>query len=340
MSHRVLRTKLCDLLAIEYPILLAGMGGVARSELVAAVSEAGGLGIIGAAAMSPQTISEEVRKVRSLTNKPFGVDLILPSNATTGADTGTRMAFAAQEGIRRQMEAVLDERVPVFAAGLGNPAPWVPQMHELGMKVIALTGNVRNAKRLAAGGADVIVAQGHEAGGHTGRIGTFALLPQVIDAVAPLPVVAAGGVGDGRALAAVITMGGVGVWVGTRFIATVEAWAHVNYKNKLVESTEEDTIVTKSYSGKPMRNVKNRWTEDWEARPHEIQPFPKQLAIAGSKIDTGIRDGDIEYGCMPAGQITGLIKDIRPAADILHEMVDQAVEIFSERLPAEVLVRR
>lgn len=340
MAKNVLRTRLCDLLEIEYPIILAGMGGVSRSELVAAVSEAGGLGIIGAASMSPRTISEEVRKVRSLTSKPFGVDLLLPSNAQASGDTGTRLAFAGMEGIQRQLEAVFDERVPVFAAGLGNPAPWVPRMRELNMKVIGLTGNVRNAKRLAAGGVDVVVAQGHEAGGHTGRIGTFALLPQVIDAVDPLPVVAAGGVGDGRALAAVIAMGGVGVWVGTRFIATFEAWGHENYKNKLVESTEEDTVVTKSYSGKPMRNIKNRWTEEWESRPDEIQPFPKQLAVSGARIDTGMRDGDTDYGCMPAGQITGLIQDIRPAKQIVDEMIAQAVEIFSERVPAEVVVRR
>lgn len=340
MAQHILRTKLCDLLGIEYPILLAGMGGVARAELVAAVSEAGGLGIIGAASMSPRRIAEEIRQVRSLTSKPFGVDLILPANAAAGGDTGTRVAFAALDGIQKQMEVVLDERVPVFASGLGNPAPWVPRMHELGMKVICLTGNVRNARRLAAGGADVIVAQGHEAGGHTGRIGTFALLPQVIDAVAPLPVVAAGGVGDGRALAAVIAMGGVGVWVGTRFIATVEAWAHENYKNKIVASTEEDTVVTRSYSGKPMRNLKNRWTEDWESRPQDIQPFPKQLAVTGARIDSGIRDGDTDYGCLPAGQIAGLIGEIRPAREVLAEMVAQAIEIFSERLPAEVVVRR
>lgn len=340
MSHAVLRTKLCDLLEIEYPIILAGMGGVARSELVAAVSEAGGLGIIGAASMSPRTIEEEIRKVRGLTSKPFGVDLLLPSNASASSDTGTRLAFAGEEGIRKQMAAVLDNRVPVFAAGLGNPAPWVPRMHELGMKVIGLTGNVRNARRIAAGGADVVVAQGHEAGGHTGRIGTFALLPQVIDAVAPLPVVAAGGVGDGRALAAVIAMGGVGVWVGTRFIATVEAWGHLNYKNRILEATEEDTIVSRSYSGKPMRGLKNRWIADWESRPQEIQPFPKQLAVSGRNIDTGIRDGDTEYGCMPAGQISGLIHEIKPAGQVLAEMVQQAVDILSERLAAEVVVRR
>ncbi|HEX2174227.1 MAG TPA: nitronate monooxygenase, partial [Dehalococcoidia bacterium] len=162
----------------------------------------------------------------------------------------------------------------------------------------------------------------------------------VIDAVAPIPVVAAGGVGDGRALAAVIAMGGVGVWVGTRFIATIEAAAHPNYKTRLLESTEEDTIVTRSYSGKPMRNVKNRWIEDWESRPQDIQPFPKQLAIAGAKIDAGIRDGDTETGCLPAGQITGLITEIKPARAIVEEMVQQAAEIFSERLPTEVLVRR
>ncbi|HXG41311.1 MAG TPA: nitronate monooxygenase, partial [Dehalococcoidia bacterium] len=241
MSRPVLRTPLCDLLGIEYPVILAGMGpsgtatrGIARAELVAAVSNAGGLGVIGGAGMSPEELRQEIRKVRDLTDKPFGVDLLLPAlgqipPATSGGsapaswrelvpgevrefvlqikrrfelpDVGQEaMPRFAPDHIRRQMEVVLEERVPVFASGLGDPAPFVPDLHRNGTRVIALVGNVKNARRVAEGGADIVVAQGYEAGGHTGRVGTMALVPQVVDAVAPRPVVAAGGIGDGRGL--------------------------------------------------------------------------------------------------------------------------------------------
>jgi nitronate monooxygenase len=271
MARPVLRTRLCDILDIEYPIILAGMGGVATADLVAAVSEAGGLGIVGAASMPAEEIERQVRRIRDLTSKPFGVDVLLPSGVSTprpapstdaketaaagppkkprdylpaayntfidnaehefglpakGEDsewTSGMSRLGSGDFSKRQVEAILDLKVPVFAAGLGNPAPWVERFHAQGGKVIGLVGNVKNARRIADGGTDVVVAQGTEAGGHTGRIGTMALLPQVIDAVAPTAVCAAGGIGDGRGIAGALAMGCDGVWIGTAFLVSREA---------------------------------------------------------------------------------------------------------------------
>src|SRR5581483_10028139 len=260
MARYSLHTAICDILGIEYPVILAGMGptagrgggAAATAPLVAAVSNAGGLGVLGGAGSTPEELREEIRKVRSLTDKPFGVDLLLPSNLVRpvspspalpqrigegatdwraqipqeywDAINGLKAQFGIPEvqregpapgggawRIEDQVQVVLDERVPVFASGLGNPAPYVPPCRDLGIKVIALVGNVKNARRVADSGADIVVAQGHEAGGHTGRIGTLALVPQVVDAVAPVPVVAAGGIGDGRGLAAALALGAHGV---------------------------------------------------------------------------------------------------------------------------------
>ncbi|GAG33641.1 unnamed protein product, partial [marine sediment metagenome] len=240
----------------------AGMGGVAMAELTAAVSNAGGLGVIGGAMLTADGLREEIRKVKDMTDKPFAVDLLLAEG---------------MPGLAEQIEAVYAEGVPVFASGLGNPAPYAAEMHGRGMKIIAVVGNVRNARRCAEGGTDIIVAQGHEGGGHTGRIATLALVPQVVDAVKPLPVVAAGGIADGRGLVAALALGACGIWVGTRFVATQEAFGHLNYKNKIVESSEEGTVITKAFTGKTCRVIRNKYADDWLGREDEIKPFPFQL---------------------------------------------------------------
>lgn len=263
MARPVLRTALCDMLGIEYPVILAGMGPVAggitgpvaTAELVAAVSNAGGLGVLGGAGYGAERLREEINRVRSMTDRPFGVDLLLPSNYMGGAASGEMprdprdlipketysglkkiaedLGIEWQEAPRQpvataprprgggmsdeQMEVVIEEKVAVFASGLGSPAPWIERLKANGTKVLCLVGNVKNARRVAGIGADAVVAQGTEAGGHTGRIATLALVPQVIDAVAPTPVIAAGGIADGRGLAAALAMGAVGVWCGTAF---------------------------------------------------------------------------------------------------------------------------
>ncbi len=216
MTHPALRTSICETLGIEYPIIQAGMGFIARGELAAAVSEAGGLGVIGSASLSPDELRAEIRKVRTQTDRPFGVDILFATTRNPAADVVTgRLAH----GVQAHVDVVFEEKVPVLASGLGDPGPVVDQAHDLGMTVIALVGNTKNARRVEASGVDIVVAQGYDGGGHTGRVGTLSLLPAVLDAV-DVPVLAAGGIGDGRGIAAVLAMGGVGVWMGTRFVAS------------------------------------------------------------------------------------------------------------------------
>jgi nitronate monooxygenase len=427
MARYSLQTTICDILGIEYPVILAGMGptagrdggAAATAPLVAAVSNAGGLGVLGGAGSTPDQLRAEIRKVRSLTDKPFGVDLLLPSNvvrpvtpsrALAVQDRATRdvkddgggkfrdegaakggsqeitqpplpqrvgggagggaadwrsqipqeywdaiSGLKAQFGIpdvqregpapsggawriEDQVQVVLDERVPVFASGLGNPAPYVPRCRELSIRVIALVGNVKNARRVADAGVDIVVAQGHEAGGHTGRIGTLALVPQVVDAVAPIPVVAAGGIADGRGLAAALALGAHGVWCGTAFLATEEANIAPLQKQKIVEASEEDTRVTRLYSGKTMRNITNPLIEAWEALNIKALPMGLQGLLIADLL-AGIRAAGKEELLMnAAGQIAGLIGELRPAKAVLDEIVDGAAEVLTRDLPARAQV--
>lgn len=386
MSRPVLRTRLCDILEIEYPVILAGMGGVATAELVAAVSEAGGLGIVGAATMPPDEIERQVRRIRDLTSKPFGVDILLPSGvaAPPAQQDGEQKSASApklpsdlrtllpqpyqefitsaekefrlperqapseefSQGMRRigfgpsfskaQAEAILDLKVPVFASGLGNPAPFVESFHAQGGKVIALVGNVKNARRVADGGTDVVVAQGTEAGGHTGRIGTMALVPQVIDAVSPTPVCAAGGIGDGRGIAAALAMGCDGVWVGTAFLVSREAsWPDV-LKERVLAATEEDTRITRLYSGKTMRNINNPLIEYWESQKLDALPMGMQGIVSGEIMSRARDANKLELLMNPAGQISGMLHESRPAKEILAGMVREAAEILASGLPSRV----
>lgn len=390
MARPVLHTRVCDILGIEYPVVLAGMGGVATAELVAAVSEAGGLGIIGAATMPPEEIEAQVRKVRSLTDKPFGVDILLPSGvAPAGPQSGNggqgapaempqlpknpiellpqpykdfiqkaRQEFGLPDDqetqeefsrnirrvglgpafARQQIEKMLELKVPVFASGLGNPGPFVEAFHAIGSKVIALVGNVKNARRVAEGGVDIIVAQGTEAGGHTGRIGTMALVPQVVDAVAPIPVLAAGGIGDGRGVAAALALGADGVWVGTAFLVTREAnWPQV-LKDRILAATEEDTRVTRLYSGKTMRNINNPLIELWEQSGVPALPMGPQGLVSGTLMNAARRAGKLELLMNPAGQIAGMLRETKPARQVLEEMVSQAASVLGEGLPGRVRV--
>ena len=309
------KTELTERLGIKYPIIQAGMGGVAMAGLVAAVSEAGGLGVIGAALMTPDALRDEVRKVKDLTDKPFAVDLLLAQG------------WPGQE---EMIQVMFDEEVPVFASGLGSPAPYSDEMHSRGMTVMAVIGTVRHARKVTEGGTDIVIAQGTEGGGHTGRIATMALVPQVVDAVAPVPVVAAGGIADGRGLVAALSLGACGIWVGTRFVATREAASHDNYKRKIVEATDEGTQVTKCFTGKDCRVIKNRYLDQWEDRQGEIKPFPFQMMVDSSKMDAAIGRGDTDLGLMPAGQISGAIQDVKSAAEVVREMMEEAEEVLQK----------
>jgi NAD(P)H-dependent flavin oxidoreductase YrpB (nitropropane dioxygenase family) len=371
----VLRTELCELLGIEYPIMLAGMGAVARSDLVAAVSNAGGLGVLGAVGLPLDVMRQEIRRVKELTDKPFAVDIVLPPMRLTGEmaksipkDLTTllpaeHVAFveelkarlgvkrvSASEGpaleldftpdiFDRQVEIILEEGAPHFATGLGNPAPYVGEMHRRGMKIISLCGNVKNARRLADAGVDVVVAQGYEAGGHTGRVGTLALVPQVVDAVGDrVLVAAAGGIGDGRGLVAALALGACGVWMGTRFLATPEAGIPDVWKQKIVAMTEEDTKVTRSFTGKTARVINNAWVEAWEQGKLDPLPMPLQSILIQDVLRGAVVSDNADALFMASGQVGGMIRELKPAGQVLRDVVAEAEEVLS-RLPKRVASR-
>lgn len=334
---RVSSRPLTELLGIAHPIIQAGMGYVARAELCAAVSEAGALGVIGAASLSPEGLRNEIRKVRKLTDRPFGVDILF---ATIGRPAGDEASVRFTDGVQQQIDVVFEEAVPVLASGLGDPGPVVGQAHALGMKVLAVVGNVRNAERVAASGVDAIVAQGYDGGGHTGRIGTMTLVPAVVDAV-ELPVIAAGGIADGRGIAAALAMGAVGAWIGTRFVASAEAYAHENYKGRIVEIGDEGTTRTRCFSGKPCRVIRNRTTESWESSrelQERILPFPRQFGVIGEWLGedpyiAGRREGKVDVGALAAGQSSSLIHDVQPAR-VIVERLAQELEESLDRMQA------
>src|SRR5712692_8118707 len=222
--EQVFNRPLSRRLGIEYPIFQAGMGFVAHAELAASVSNAGGLGCIGSGTMNDRELREQIRRCRAMTDRPFGVDILF---AEVKADKSDQDVVRYTGNVNRLIEVTFEEKVPVIVSGLGNPAGVIERAHKDGVVVMSLCGNVKQARRLEASGVDVIIAQGHEAGGHTGRIGTMTLVPQIADAV-KVPVLAAGGIGDGRGLIAALALGAQGIWMGTRFVASIEAFAHIN----------------------------------------------------------------------------------------------------------------
>ena len=313
--HHLLHTPICDTFGIEYPIFLAGMGGVSTAPLVAAVSNAGGLGIIGGATMDANELRKQIRKTRELTDKPFAVDLLAP----------------IPDMIRPQMGVVFDEDVRIFVAGLAVPAEFIDEMHQRDMKVVVMCGKVRHAQKSEAAGADVVVAQGTEAGGHTGEVGGIALIPQIVDAV-KIPVLAAGGLADGRGLVAALALGAQGAVFGTRFIASPESQAAAGYRKAIVAARDDSTVRTRSFTGKPARAIRNQRTDEWEAKASEIQPFPAQAGISA-------REGVMDYmgrtdrfdpsrTFLPTGQAAGLIDEVKPTAEIFEDIVQEAEAII------------
>jgi NAD(P)H-dependent flavin oxidoreductase YrpB (nitropropane dioxygenase family) len=240
---------------------------------------------------------------------------------------------------KESIQVCLEEKVPLFCAGLGNPGFMVAEAHAVGMKVLGITGNAKNAKRMADSGIDLLVAQGYEGGGHTGRIGTMVLVPAAIDAAHPVPVLAAGGIGDGRGLAAALAMGCVGVWVGTRFLATNEGGALDINKQKIVESTDEGTRVSKAYTGKTLRASYNRFHDIWDASGLDPLPFPTQVLLSSALLASFIDAKKTGYVGGLAGQVSALISEIKPAHQVLDEMVEEAVDILTRKLPESVIAR-
>lgn len=312
-------TAACRLLGIQWPVMQAGMGQVAHGALAGAVSAAGGLGVIGAGYMSADQLRTEIAVVRALTGNPFGVDILFGKVATD--DQGS--AQYAQR-VQDQIAVSLDERVPVLISGLGNPRGVIDDAHARGIKVMSVVGNVRQAKRVAEDGVDAVIASGAEGGGHVGRIGTISLVPQVVDAV-EVPVIAGGGLADGRGLVACLALGAAGMWLGTRFIVTFESRSHDNYKHKIVEIDEEGTVITKAHSGKPCRLIRNDFTKYWESHADEIKPYPQQLLEVGEPATIlGRIDGEVDRGVLPAGQSCGLITSVKGAGSVVEDIIAEA----------------
>jgi enoyl-[acyl-carrier protein] reductase II len=327
-TQDVFVTPICQRLGIEYPVFQAGMGFVAHAELAAAVSNAGGLGCIGSGSMAAHELREQIRRCRDLTDRPFGVDILF---AEIKADKNNSTVVRYSSNVQKLIDITFEENIPVIVSGLGNPAGIIAQAHKAGVVVMSLCGNVKQARRLEASGVDVIIAQGHEAGGHTGRVGTFALVPEVVDAVR-VPVLAAGGIADGRGLVAALALGAQGIWMGSRFVASIEAYAHANYKNKIVEIDEEGTTITRCHSGKPCRLIRNKFTDSWIGREAEIKPFPIQSVEYGFPLAEKARyEGKIEEGGMACGQSAGLINSVKPAGQIVREVMEEARAVLSER---------
>jgi enoyl-[acyl-carrier protein] reductase II len=308
----LIKTKICDLLNIKYPILQGGMAWISTAELVSAVSNAGGLGIIGSGNMEPDLVREEIRKVKSLTDKPFGVNIYFFS------------PYAEEV-----MNVVIEERVPVVTTGAGNPGKFIPRLKEKGIKIFPLVSSVSLAKRLEKLGVDGVIAEGMECGGHIGEITTMALVPQVVSAV-NIPVIAAGGIADGRGFVAALALGAQGIQMGTRFIASIECRAHENYKIEILKAKDRDTVITGLSTRHPVRVIYNKLAREFlemEKRGISIEELEK---FGTGRLKSAVIDGDIEYGSVMAGQISGLISDIKSVKDIIEDIVKEAEEILKK----------
>jgi nitronate monooxygenase len=331
----MLRTRLCNLLGIDVPIFAAPMGFITGPELAAAVSNAGGLGIMSFSGNPPPVLREEIQRLRSLTNKPFGVNVLL---------SGPHLPFP----IEAVVDLCLEERVPVLSTFWGDPTPHVARAHAAGVRVIDQVGSVADALRAARAGVDAIVAQGVEAGGHiAGEVTTMALVPRVVDAVAPVPVAAAGGIADARGLVAALALGAQAVMVGTRLIATPEAYAHRVYKEKVLAASEDQTVRTTlfgyGFPNAPHRTLRSPFVERWlpeEQRGSEQrldEPRIGDTKIGGQRVPllrfmgfppTPDAAGDLESMDFLAGQSVGLVKEIKPAAEVIRELIEGAAQIL------------
>ena len=294
--------NICDLLNIKYPIFQGGTAWVSDSSLAAAVSNAGGLGIIAGANAPASFIREEIRKAKELTDKPFGVNIMLLS-----------------ENADELSDIVIEEGVKVVTTGAGSPGKYIEKWKNAGIKVIPVIASVALAKRMERAGADAIIAEGCEAGGHIGKLTTMVLLPQVADAVS-IPVIAAGGIGDGRGIAAAFMLGAKGVQVGTRFLVANECTIHDNYKEAVIKAKDIDTIVTGRATGHPVQVIKNKLAREYMNLEKENAPLEKMEEIGKGGLRKAVKDGDMENGSIMAGQISGLINKRQSAKEIIEEM--------------------
>ena len=305
-----MKTRVTELVQIEYPIIQGGMAWVAEHHLAAAVSEAGGFGLIGAASAPPEIVREEIRKAKELTDKPFGVNIML---LNPNADEVAKI--------------VVEEGIQAVTTGAGNPEKYMSMWKEAGVKVIPVVASVAMAKRMERYGADAVVAEGMEAGGHIGNQTTMALIPQIVDAV-NIPVIAAGGIGDGRGIAASFMLGAEGVQMGTRFVVADESIVHENYKNRIVKAKDIDSVVTGQSTGHPVRCLRNQMTKEYIKKEQEGVPFEELERMTLGSLRKAVMDGDILNGTVMAGQIAGLVSKRQSCKEILQEIMGEAEKLL------------
>jgi enoyl-[acyl-carrier protein] reductase II len=306
------KTSICDILGIKYPVLQGGMAWVATAELAAAVSNAGGLGIIGAGNAPGDFVRNEIRKAKQLTNKPFGVNIMLLSPF-----------------VEEVIDIVYEERVPVITTGAGNPGKYIARFKEIGTKIIPVVPAVALAKKMEQEGVDAVIAEGTESGGHVGELTTMALVPQVVDAV-NIPVIAAGGIADGRGVVSALALGAQGVQLGTIFVCAEECTAHENYKHAIVKAGDRGTVVTGRVTGHPVRILKNKLAREFEKLEKANAGAEEYEKLGVGKLKAAVVDGDADHGSVMAGQISGLVKDIRPAKDIIEKIMAEAHEVVDK----------
>lgn len=360
----MLHTPICDLLGIQLPILQAGMGIykglVTTPELVAAVSNAGGLGCLGATGLEPDELLQAIRKIRMLTDKPFGVDLIIPQKLSMRE--GTREEIRADirknfpdhwklvqgifesQGIKpsvidkeyslteemtdAQTQIIFEENVPVFVIALGDPAKLMARARAAGTLVAGLAGSLGNARRQVAAGVDFLIAQGSEAGGHVGVVPTFPLLPQVVDVSGAIPVVAAGGIADGRGMAAAMALGAQAVWCGTVFLFAEEANVHPIHREQMDKGRSEDFISSRTFTGKTSRVYQTEIHKVWERSGLEPLQMPHQKVLMEDFLDAARAAGRLDVVSSPCGQVAGMLNGRRPAAQIVHQMAADAEAVI------------
>lgn len=296
--------RICELLKIEYPIIQGGMAWVATAELAAAVSNAGGLGLIAAGGAPADVVRNQIRKARELTDKPFGVNVMLMNPSTDEI-----------------MEMLVEEKPAVVATGAGNPGKYMEALNGAGIKVMPVIASVAMAKRMEKLGADAVIAEGTEAGGHIGELTTMVLTPQVVDAVS-IPVVSAGGYADSRGTRAAFALGADGIQVGTRFLCSTECMAHENYKNAVLKAKDRDAVVTGRSTGAPVRALKNKLTKEYQRLEKEGAPFEEIEALGIGGLRRAFQEGDTEMGSLMAGQSAAMVKKIEPCADIVKDFFD------------------
>lgn len=306
----MLRTSLCEVLGIKYPILQGGMAWVATAELAAAVSNAGGLGIIGAGNAPGDYVRTQIRKAKELTDKPFGVNIMLLSPF-----------------VDEVIDVAYEERVPVITTGAGNPGKYITRFKEIGTKVIPVVPAVALAIKMEQEGADAVIAEGTESGGHIGELTTMALVPQVVDAV-KIPVIAAGGIADGRGVVSALALGAKGIQMGTVFVCASECTAHENYKLAIIKAGDRGTAVTGRITGHPVRILKNKLAREFEKLEKAGASVEEYEKLGVGRLRAAVIDGDADYGSVMAGQISGLVKEIKPAKDIIEDIVKNTINTF------------